>query len=102
MGFYVEPRSNISHKDWLRFLDAKPISEQAIQSMDWNPEEHCPVCYMDQGTYQTIGIAYNPREFRRFKGRSGLGGGTWYLVPKEALYPHLHGQKITWKPFPNG
>ena len=95
MGFYLFDSHEVGPNGKLARLKAIPGAARwdgATPPKLFRSEGNYPVCWIDSGTFEAVGIAYDDQELRRFA--EGMEGRSyeWYLVPTEELVklkPHL-------------
>lgn len=95
MGFYIFDSHEVGVNGKLAMLKAIPGAARWDGDTPprlYRADGNYPVCWVDNGTFESVGIAYDERELGRFM--EGMAGRSheWYLVPTEELVklrPHL-------------
>jgi len=85
MGYYINPTDNSSKEDWLE--------RHAIVSVNpkWSdiPDGCLPLCWVDNGPFTAVAIAYDEEEFDDFMDPSDNRPKRWFVVQKEYLSEFL-------------
>lgn len=97
MGFYIFDSHEVGAKGKLARVQAIPgVMELATHPLQADlfirKHKKYPVCWVDNGTFEGVGVVYDDQELRRFV--EGMDGryNRWFLVPTEELVklkPHL-------------
>jgi hypothetical protein len=85
MGKYINPPDQ-TNESWLE-ANGRPVTQaEAKQASDTGDT---PVCLVNNGPFKAAGIAYDRSEFEVFTSPNDGRPKQWYLVPADALAPHL-------------
>jgi len=88
MGQYINPEG----EDKVDFCNrvGLPVSEETVLAFDYTiPQDHLPVCVVDNGSFTAAGIADSAHERARFHYGTNGRPYRWFLLPKSALEPYL-------------
>lgn len=96
MGFYIFDSHEVGARDKLAMLrelpGAKLLSTGPLTTRPYIKRGEYVVCWVDNGTFEAVGIVYDDKELHRFK--EGMNGRSheWFAVPIKVLVklrPHL-------------
>ena len=106
MGYYILDSHEVGPRGKLALVEAIPGAVEAEftpTEWDWRDRSTYPVCWVDNGTFQAVGIAIDKKELDRFT--TGMNGRPfkWFFIPTEelvklkpALAEYLRGEK-SWR-----
>ena len=85
MGYYVNPRNNLTKEAWLRD-NGILVQRKEITSYEGALELDClPVCLVNNGSFTAAAICYSPQELAVFSNPADARPKLWFLVPIKVL-----------------
>lgn len=89
MGFYVNPVGESKEE----FLQREAIKLREEPKMHRSEDGFYAVCLVDNGSFSTAAIAYDPGELEAFKRPDGRMR-RWFAVHKDKLVPFMKGVEL--------
>jgi hypothetical protein len=101
MGFYINPHEQ-SKEEWLQehawAIADEPFSRHYYKHVNMGAKRSgsdlVQVCLVDNGQFTALAIAFCENELLAFNSPLDRRRKLFALVPAEATFPYLYGQKI--------
>jgi len=87
MGYYINPVNETKEAFCARQI---PVSREAFLNFNWEDQSSFPICWMHNGAFTALGIAFSQREAEVFANMDGRPKKFYLAQTTELLKPETN------------